>query len=250
MQVRKELADNENFATLAPSLLKYEQSVGQNMAMAAICFSRQVGFFLPVVRTLDFSAANRFTPVKAQALGEIMQKNGHVQFALQTNWMYAPNFWEQTEDIPDTIEMLLGVELDNQEKLREINELLRAAEEGRVVVTSSRKKAKRLETLAKADSKGQCKLAPVKIGGVVYIVGPKLISCGERGTIRTLPKEKEVYSGIVTAIKFSNTEPTIVEVIETRTPVNHGVVSQCQRCCEYELGITCFASENEAKTHL
>ena len=100
----------------------------------------------------------------------------------------------------------------------------------------------------------------------MYIVGPKLISCGERGTIRTLPKEKEVYTGIVTAIKFSNTEPTIVEVIETRTPVNHGVVSHCQRCCEYELGITkcdresplrelweyvnCFASENEAKTHL
>lgn len=108
MQVRKELADNENFATLAPNLSKYEQSVGQNMAMAAICFSKQVGFFLPVVRTLDFSAANRFTPVKAQALGEIMLKNGHVQFALQTNWMYAPNFWEQTEDIPDTIEMFNG----------------------------------------------------------------------------------------------------------------------------------------------
>lgn len=156
---------------------------------------------------------------------------------------------EQADQLA-VLQMLLGVELDNQEKLREINELLRAAEEGRVVVTSSRKKAKRLETLAKADSKGQCQLAPVKIGGVVYIVGPKLISCGERGTIRTLPKEKEVYSGIVTAIKFSNTEPTIVEVIETRTPVNHGVVSQCQRCCEYELGITCFASENEAKTHL
>ena len=40
------------------------------------------------------------------------------------------------------LQMLLGVELGNQEKLREINELLRAAEEGRVVVSSSRKKAR------------------------------------------------------------------------------------------------------------
>lgn len=195
---------------------------------------------------------------KDAAIPELCNKLGKMALHLQDANM--PIFSERSQEAAKIIrqqadqlavlQMLLGAELDNQEKLHEINELLRAAEEGRVVVCSSRKKAQRLETLAKADSKGQCKLAPVKIGGVVYIVGPKLISCGERGTIRTLPKEKEVYSGIVTAIKFSNTEPTIVEVIETRTPVNHGVVSQCQRCCEYELGITCFASENEAKTHL
>lgn len=108
MQVRKELANNDNFAPLSPNLSDYEQRVGQNMAMAAICFSKQIGFFLPVVRTLDFSTANHFTPVKAQALGEVMQKNGHIQFAFQTNWMYAPHSWEQTEYIPDTIEMFNG----------------------------------------------------------------------------------------------------------------------------------------------
>lgn len=156
----------------------------------------------------------------------------------------------QQADQLAVLQMLLGTELDNQDKLREINELLRAAEEGRVVITTSPKKAQRLETLAKADSKGQCMLAPVKIGSIVYIVGPKLISCGERGTIRSLPKEREVYTGIVTAIKFSDAEPTMVEVIETRTPVNRGVVSSYPRCCEYELGVTCFTTQKEAEQYL